>query len=300
MDPAKKKSLWASMKAKLVSDSKKPRKKTSEGVSTKSMSKHWILGDFSDFKFDCNELPNMYDILKCYYYKKSMANKNYYKESEKIMFLQEIYEEIISIWNRSNIPTVDKCTILKRLKNQAFNFEKIDHNDCYYHENDSDYIDKIIKSKKELFDISKCKCFSKVVYEKNSNIQLFEPISKYVQEKKLTLKVQKCIIETKNIPVQIIECDCEYYNRMGKVGEIRLYLSGKCGLDKLNSSIIGAGIIRDKNLQKNLNIAAKVASTKKPKVSESDTISSKLLSLSTRKKIDFGSNDNEEGGCPNS
>ena len=63
MDPAKKKSLWASMKAKLVSDSKKPRKKTSEGVSTKSMSKHWILGDFSDFKFDCNELPNMYDIL---------------------------------------------------------------------------------------------------------------------------------------------------------------------------------------------------------------------------------------------
>ena len=178
---------------------------------------HWFLGDFADSDFvkdKPNELPSEIDILLKYLYKVYVSPTK--TQDDKKRIFNTIRDEVINIWKRANIPIISEWRIYTRIKDLIINFEKVSDKAFTYNKNNSNFIQSQKESYERLFDISKCKCYSEVVYTKNATLDLTE-----------TSKFQKLVIQIENETPKTFKCECNALYRFLSIEEIRLYLSSK-------------------------------------------------------------------------
>ena len=76
--------------------------------------------------------------------------------------------------------------------------------------------------------------------------------------KKSTVRIRECTIQTENMPIQTVSCNCESFNSFPRVDEIAVYLSALCKLNKNDSTISGPGFQKDKLVGRRKNAANKV------------------------------------------
>ena len=100
-------------------------------LSTESFRNHWLFGKLNDHLHQ-SLLPTDFDVLKVYFYQKyfllRLKNSRQLKDDEKDLIFETLTHEIIEIWQKSSIPTLDKNYVKKKVKKLTVKAENLAHN----------------------------------------------------------------------------------------------------------------------------------------------------------------------------
>ena len=100
-------------------------------LSTESFRNHWLFGKLNDH-LHRSLLPTDFDVLKVYFYQKyfllRLKNSRQLKDDEKDLIFETLTHEIIEIWQKSSIPTLDKNYVKKKVKKLTVKAENLAHN----------------------------------------------------------------------------------------------------------------------------------------------------------------------------
>ena len=132
--------------------------------STESFRNHWFLGKLNDHLYQ-SLLPTECDVLKVYYYQKyfllHLKNSRQLTDDEKDLIYETLTREIIEIWQKSSIPSLEKKYVKKKIKKLILSTERFAHTK-FHKKNDSVWIEATRKDFDKLLDCSKCPCFKKI------------------------------------------------------------------------------------------------------------------------------------------
>ena len=133
--------------------------------ATESFRNHWFFGKLKDHLYQ-SLLPTECDVLKVYFYQKyfllHLKNSRQLADDDKDLIFETLSREIVEIWEKSSIPTLDKSYVKKNIKKLAQNGENFAHNNSKRRKNDSVWIEANKKNFDSLFDCSKCPCFKRI------------------------------------------------------------------------------------------------------------------------------------------
>ena len=128
-------------------------------VTTRSTTEHSILGQPTEFRK--NQLPTSADVFRAY---------DYYVKTAKASSVHEratfVAQEVIEIYDKASIPTVELSSVVIRIKRLVNKVQELGkYSDA---KKSSATYQEHLQSLENLFDICTCKCFDNGARERSS------------------------------------------------------------------------------------------------------------------------------------